>query len=232
MWSVVVAAGGGSRLGAGVPKAFVEVGGQTLMAWSVRATAGIAHGVVVVVPPGHEVAARAVVDELEDGLMDGLAMGIVAMVPGGDTRSASVRAGLAALEATGSDDDIVVVHDAARPAAGPELFASVVAGVAAGADGCIPGVPVTDSLKRVDGGRVVASVDRYNLVAVQTPQAFRLGVLRRAHAIGGDATDDAALVEAGGGTIVVVPGSPTNIKVTVAGDLPRVATELAGRSPA
>jgi 2-C-methyl-D-erythritol 4-phosphate cytidylyltransferase len=184
--------------------------------------------VVLVVPPGHEEAAQSLVN----GLVDGPANGVVSTVPGGDTRSASVRAGLAALERTGSDDDIVVVHDAARPAAEPELFASVVAGVAAGADGCVPGVPVTDSLKRVDEGRVVASVDRDHLVAVQTPQAFRLGVLRRAHATGGDATDDAALVEAGGGTIVVVSGSLTNTKVTVVDDLDRVATELAGRAPA
>ena len=108
-----------------------------------------------------------------------------------------MRAGLAAVPA---DAEIVVVHDAARPLAGADLFQRTVAAVRAGADAAIPGVPVTDTVKQVEDGRVVATVDRSRLVAVQTPQAFRAAVLRRAHAGDPEATDDAALVEALGGT--------------------------------
>ena len=140
-----------------------------------------------------------------------------AVVPGGATRSASVRAGLAAVPA---DADVVVVHDAARPLATPALFEAVVAAVeGSGADGAVPGVPVTDTLKRAQGGRVMETVAREGLVAVQTPQAFRASSLRAAHAAGDDATDDAALIEAKGGTVVVVPGEEANLKITYSTDL-------------
>ena len=124
---------------------------------------------------------------------------------GGATRSESVRAGLAAVP---PDAEVVVVHDAARPLATAALFDAVIDAVRAGADGAVPGLPVADTLKRVDDVRVIETVDRVGLVAVQTPQAFRAGVLRAAHAPAADATDDAALVEALGGTVVVVPGDP------------------------
>jgi 2-C-methyl-D-erythritol 4-phosphate cytidylyltransferase len=137
-------------------------------------------------------------------------------VAGGASRSASVRAGLAAVPA---DAEVVVVHDAARPAARPALFESVVAAVLAGADAAIPGVPLVDTVKRVAGGVVVETLDRTALVAVQTPQAFRAAVLREAE---GEATDDAALVEAAGGRVVVVPGDPANLKVTEPADLARL----------
>ena len=120
---------------------------------------------------------------------------VTAAVAGGATRSASVRAGLDALR---GDLEVVIVHDAARPLASRALFEAVIAAVRAGADAAVPGVAVADTLKRVDGSRVVETVDRDSLVAVQTPQAFRADVLRRAHAADGDATDDAALVEVGG----------------------------------
>ena len=107
-----------------------------------------------------------------------------------------------------SDAEIVVVHDAARPLATAELFDAVIGAVRDGADGAVPGLAVADTLKRVDDVRVTATVDRVGLVAVQTPQAFAAGILRAAHATGADATDDAALVEALGGTVVVVPGDP------------------------
>ena len=143
-------------------------------------------------------------------------------VEGGATRSESVRNGLAAVP---NDAEVIIVHDAARPLASAALFAAVVDAVREGADGAIPVVPVTDTIKRVDGGRVIATLDRDALVAVQTPQAFRAEVLRKAHAGGGEATDDASLVESVGGTVVVVPGDPANIKVTTAHDL-RLAEAL------
>jgi 2-C-methyl-D-erythritol 4-phosphate cytidylyltransferase len=135
---------------------------------------------------------------------------------GGPTRAASVRAGLEQLPV---DATTVLVHDAARPLATLDLFRRVIDAVADGADAAIPGVPVTDTVKRVAAGAVVETLDRDTLVAVQTPQAFRLDALRRAHAAGGDATDDAALVEAVGGRVVVVPGETANIKLTEGADL-------------
>ncbi|MGZ4793365.1 MAG: IspD/TarI family cytidylyltransferase, partial [Ilumatobacteraceae bacterium] len=154
-------------------------------------------GVVVVVPPADV--------EAEGG------------VPGGATRSESVRAGLAAVppEAT-----IVCVHDAARPFASAQLFEAVIRAVADGADGAVPGVPVTDTIKQIDADRVVVGTpQRETLVAVQTPQAFRAAVLRTAHASGRQATDDAALVESCGGRVVVVDGELTNRKITHLDDL-------------
>ena len=136
-----------------------------------------------------------------------------------------MRNGLAAVPA---DAEIVVVHDAARPLATAALFDAVIAAVRAGADAAIPGVPVSDTIKQVDGERVVETLDRSKLVAVQTPQAFRADALRKAHAAGGEATDDAGLVEANGGTVVVVPGEQANIKVTTPDDL-RIAEALRPR---
>ena len=138
-------------------------------------------------------------------------------VAGGATRSDSVRAGLAAVPSAAT---IVCVHDAARPLATPELFAAVIDAVRGGADAVVPAVAVTDTIKVVDGdGAVVDTPDRATLVAVQTPQAFRADALRRAHAGGGDGTDDAALVERLGGRVVTVPGEPWNRKITDPDDL-------------
>jgi 2-C-methyl-D-erythritol 4-phosphate cytidylyltransferase len=149
-------------------------------------------------------------------------------VPGGPTRSASVRAGLAVVPAEAT---IICVHDAARPLATPDLFVAVVEAVHAGADGAVPAVPVTDTIKTVDGtGLVVDTPERSTLVAVQTPQAFRAAVLRRAHAAGGDGTDDAALVERLGGRVVVVPGEPWNRKITAPDDLVWARRWLAERT--
>ncbi len=137
-------------------------------------------------------------------------------VAGGATRSESVRAGLAAVPAEAT---IICVHDAARPLATDDLYASVIAAIRAGADGAIPGLAVTDTIKVVDGSDVTATLDRTTLVTVQTPQAFRAAMLRAAHGQGGSATDDAALVEAMGGRVVVVAGEPTNRKITEIDDL-------------
>lgn len=211
MWAVVVAGGSGTRLGVGVPKGFVEVAGRRLVDWAVRSAARNADAVVVVVPA----------DRTEDTFD-----GATRVTAGGDTRSASVRCGLAAL-ADADDDDLVVVHDAARPLASDALWSAVVTAVVAGADGAVPGVAVADTLKQVnDDGSVVATVERAGLVAVQTPQAFRLGVLRGVHATEPEASDDAGLVEASGGRVVVVPGDAANRKVTTPDDLAVVGALL------
>lgn len=205
VWAVVVAAGSGSRFGGG--KQYEKLRGVRLIDWAVAAVTPATDGVVVVVPPdrAHE---REAVD---------------ATVAGGSTRSASVRAGLAAVPA---DAEIVVVHDAARPLASAALCQRVIDAIRAGADAAVPGVPVVDTLKRVSDTRVVETVDRTGLVAVQTPQAFRSAVLRAAHDGDPDATDDAALVERVGGSVVVVPGEPRNLKVTEPDDV-RVLEALA-----
>lgn len=206
--AVVVAAGRGDRFGAA--KQFLVLDGVRLVDRAVAACGAVCDEVVVVLPAGTE--------------WDGPP--VAAAVAGGATRSASVRAGLDALR---SDPDVVVVHDAARPLASPALFRAVIAAVRDGADAAVPGVAVADTLKRVAGARVVETVDRDALVAVQTPQGFRPAALRAAHAGAADATDDAALVEAAGGTVVVVPGEADNFKVTEPADLERAAALLARR---
>jgi 2-C-methyl-D-erythritol 4-phosphate cytidylyltransferase len=214
VWTVVVAGGTGSRFGK--PKQFENLAGRPVAEWSVAAARKATDGVVLVVPAREVERARS--------------LGADVVVAGGATRSASVREGLANVPASA---EIVVVHDAARPLASPELFAAVLAplleALDAGPgrstspmlDAVVCALPVADTLKRVDveNGTVTATVDRSALVTVQTPQAFRASVLRRAHAGGRDATDDAALVEAIGGTVRVVPGEPRNVKLTVASDL-------------
>ncbi|HEV2758037.1 MAG TPA: 2-C-methyl-D-erythritol 4-phosphate cytidylyltransferase [Acidimicrobiales bacterium] len=197
VWAIVVAAGSGNRFGG--QKQFEQLEGRRVVDWSLAACRSVAEGVVLVVPRDHD--APEEVDVVVDG---------------GATRSDSVRAGLAVVPA---DADIVVVHDAARPFALSGLFEAVVEAVRNGADGAVPGVAVTDTIKRVADGQVVATLDRAELVSVQTPQAFSAEVLRRAHASGAEATDDAALVEAVGGRVVVVPGDPANTKITLRADL-------------
>ena len=154
------------------------------------------------------------------------AYGASCVVAGGATRADSVRAGLAAVPA---DATVIVVHDAARPLAGPALFAAVIDVVqAGGVDGAVPVVPVSDTLKRISADRVVATVDRDGLVAVQTPQAFTAGALRAAHASGAEATDDAGLLEAAGLAVAAVDGDPANLKLTRAEDLALAEALLAG----
>jgi 2-C-methyl-D-erythritol 4-phosphate cytidylyltransferase len=195
IWTVVVGGGEGARFGA--PKQYEALGDGRVIDLAVAVARAASDGVVVVVPAAD--AAR------ERG------------VAGGPTRSASVRAGLAAVppEAT-----IVCVHDAARPLASEALFAATVAAVHAGADAAVPAVAVADTIKVIDAaGAVVATPDRSSLVAVQTPQAFRADVLRRAHASDAEGTDDAALVERAGGRVVTVAGEPWNRKITGPDDL-------------
>jgi len=211
VWAVVVAAGGGSRFGAA--KQYEPLGDRSVLDWSIGVARAVCDGVVVVIPAADLGRRPLPVRRPPD-----------VTVAGGATRSASVRCGLAAVPA---DAEVVVVHDAARPLAAPELWESAIAAVRAGADGAVCAVPVTDTIKRVRDGVVVDTVERHGLVAVQTPQAFRAGPLRAAHAGGADATDDAGLVEAAGGRIVVVPGSARNLKITHPHDL-AVAAALLG----
>jgi len=171
--------------------------------WSLDTSRSVARGVVAVVP--------------ESFLgRPGIGKGADRVISGGPTRASSVRRGLAAVP---ENADIIVVHDAARPLASHELFRSVVDAVVAGADGAIPGLALADTVKRVRCGRVVDTLDRSELVAVQTPQAFRAEVLRRAHADAPEATDDAGLLEALGLNVVVVPGEYHNLKLTSPDDL-------------
>ena len=194
-WTIVVAGGTGERFGR--PKQYESLGDERVVDRSARIARSATDGVVLVVPPG---------DVAREG---GRA--------GGATRSASVRSGLAAVP---HDVDIVCVHDAARPLATVDLYRRVIGAVAAGADAAVPGVPVADTIKVIDpDGRVVATPDRATLRAVQTPQAFRADALRRAHEDAGEATDDAALIEALGGSVVVVEGEPHNRKITTPDDL-------------
>jgi 2-C-methyl-D-erythritol 4-phosphate cytidylyltransferase len=197
-WAIVVAAGDGTRFGAA--KQFARLGDASVLDRAVGVARDSCDGVVVVLPEGRDWPAP-----------DGVRVAV-----GGATRSASVRAGLACIP---DAVDVVVVHDAARPLASRQLFARVIAAVAAGADAAVPGLAVTDTLKRVRDGNVVETVDRDDLVAVQTPQAFRRVALDAAHAGAGDGTDDAALVEAAGGVVVVVAGEPRNLKLTLVDDL-------------
>lgn len=197
-WAIVVAAGGGSRFGAA--KQFARLGDASVLDRAVGVARESCDGVVVVLPAGR----------------DWQAPPGVGVAIGGATRSASVRAGLACLPV---DVDVVVVHDAARPLASRGLFARVIGAVRAGADAAVPGLPVADTVKRVRDHHVVETVPRDDLVAVQTPQAFRRSVLQAAHAGDGLDTDDAALVEAMGGSVVVVEGEPHNLKLTLVDDL-------------
>ncbi len=197
-----MAGGSGRRFGA--PKQFLELAGRPVIAWSVDAARAVADGVVVVVPAEGG-------DPVSERKLDA-----DRVVTGGSTRAGSVRAGLAAVP---EDATIVVVHDAARPLATPALFEAVVSAVRDGAEGAVPVVPVGDTLKRVERGAVVGTVDRDGMVSVQTPQAFAADVLRRAHADGAEATDDAALLERIGATVRTVDGDSQNLKITHSADL-------------
>lgn len=195
VWTVVVAAGAGSRFGG--LKQYAVIGDERVLDLSVATASSVSSGVVVVVPP-------------DDVAREG-------GVAGGATRSESVRNGLAAVPAEAT---IICVHDAARPFASEHLYREVISQVAHGADGAIPGLPVTDTIKQVSPTNVVTGTpDRSSLVAVQTPQAFRASVLRAAHQFGAEGTDDAALVERTGGKVVVVVGEEMNRKLTTPQDL-------------
>lgn len=210
VWTIVLAAGSGRRFG-GTPKQYEVLGDDRVIDHSLSISRAAADHVVVVLPPGQESEGEQLV---ERGAAD-------VAVTGGAERADSVRAALAVVDDSAA---VIVVHDAARPLASAELHQAVVAAVRAGADAAIPAIPVTDTIKQVahssDGQSVVtATPDRSTLVAVQTPQAFRADLLRSAHASSAGATDDASLVEDIGGTVVVLDGESTNIKITGPHDL-------------
>ena len=222
VWAVVVAAGSGERLGADQPKAFVRFGDDPLIAASVAALDEhpAITGIVLVVPEGWEERATFMADDIGAGKAS-------IAVAGGATRSDSVAAGVAEVP---DDAGIILVHDAARPNVPADLIDRVLGGFADGADGVIPVLPIDDTVKRVDGaGRVVETLDRAELRAVQTPQAFLADVLRRAVAADDRATgtDCASLVERAGGTVATVSGDPRTMKITTRADLER-AEELRG----
>jgi 2-C-methyl-D-erythritol 4-phosphate cytidylyltransferase len=200
VWIVIVAAGSGSRFGG--PKQYELLGSTRVVDRSIATARGVAEHMAVVVSAAH----------VDDTGRQFASQPEIVVVAGGPSRSASVRNGLAAVP---DDAEVVVVHDAARPLASVALFQNVIAAVRDGADAAVPGVPIADSLRRIDGG----AVDRSGVVAVQTPQAFRPAALRRAHRDEADASDDATLVEMIGGKVVIVPGETTNFKITTAHDL-------------
>jgi len=215
VWTIVVAAGSGSRFGG--PKQHEDLVGRTVLQRSVQTARAVSDGVVVVVAPadgddggdGRDLVGR----DFEGRDFEGRdVVGADRVVAGGATRSRSVANGLAAVP---SPADVVLVHDAARPLASEVLFRRVIDAVRSGADAAVPAVSVVDTIRSIDG----EVVDRDRLRAVQTPQGFRAGLLRAVHADGGEATDDAGLVEAAGGRVVLVDGERTNLKITEPSDL-------------
>ena len=208
--ALLVAAGRGERLGTGGPKAFVMLGGRPMLQWSVDALSAVdeVERIVVALPPGVDAPPGTI------------------GVPGGAARSQSVRA---ALREAG-DADVVLVHDAARPMVTPQLIRDCLAALAThGCDAAIAATPVTDTIKESRGEEVVRTLDRSCLWAVQTPQVFTRQALERALDCADEdlaaATDDASLVESGGGTVRLVPAPRENMKVTTPLDL-RVAELL------
>ncbi|MCF7552543.1 2-C-methyl-D-erythritol 4-phosphate cytidylyltransferase [Pseudonocardia sp. WMMC193] len=228
--AVVPAAGSGTRLGAGAPKAFVPLAGVPIVVRAVDGllASGVVDEVLVAVP-------APLVDQAEE-LLAGRP---VRVLVGGAERTATVRRALESLEARAAHGgeraatpeghaDIVLVHDAARPLTPPALIASVVEAVRAGHPAVVPVLPLADTVKQVVGSHVESTVDRSRLRAVQTPQGFTVDTLRAAYAQSGVdavATDDAGLVERVGGTVHTVPGDPAAFKVTTAWDL-RIAELL------
>lgn len=217
-WAVVVAAGRGERLGEDRPKAFARLGELPLLAESLRRLDDCddVDAIVVVAPREWEEPAILLAEEIG-------ASKVAAVVPGGETRSASVRAGL---EEVPEDAAVVLVHDAARPLLPPNLVRQLLDAIGRGFDGAVPAVPVADTVKRVEGDVVVETPARAELVAVQTPQAFVASVLRAAAA--GEGSDCASLVEAAGGRVAVVPGDERLLKITTPADLERVRGWLDG----
>jgi 2-C-methyl-D-erythritol 4-phosphate cytidylyltransferase/2-C-methyl-D-erythritol 2,4-cyclodiphosphate synthase len=221
--AVLVAAGRGTRVGGDVPKQFRKLAGRPVYAHALGAF--LAHpmiGRIVLVAPAADVGR--ITDDIGETARP------VTVVAGGATRQASVAAALAALPAGLADDTLVLIHDAARPLVSADLItAGIAAGLAHGA--AVPGTSLTDTVKLVAGdGRITGTPERASLRAVQTPQVFRLDLIRRAHAAatGRDNPDDAALVEALGHPVTVFEGDPGNLKLTVEADFSVAEQRLTG----
>ena len=213
--AVVVAAGSGTRAGGGVPKQFREVGGKMLLQHTLDGLAECGlDGLVVVHPNGAA--------EVSGLNLSGFAE--CALVPGGSSRSASVRAGLKAAETMGCGR--VFIHDGARPLLVREVVERLNAALDE-SDGAVPALPVVDALKRVDGGQVGEDVERGSVVRVQTPQAFRFPAIASAYAsVDGDHSDSSAVVVAAGGRVVTVEGDERIFKVTTAEDFAKLERML------
>ena len=219
-WCVLVAAGAGTRLGGDLPKAFAPLAGRPLLAESLERLdlSDWIDAIVVVAPPEWEEPTILLAEEL-------VVSKVAAVVTGGATRADSVAAGLAEVP---DEALVVLVHDAARPLVTDAVIERVIGGLSDGSAGAVPTMPVSDTVKSVRAGRVVETVDRSALVAVQTPQAFVADRLRAAYANrAGEATDCAALVEVAGGLVSVVAGDSRLLKVTDADDLRRIEAWLA-----
>ncbi len=203
VWGVVLAGGGGTRFGG--LKQFAVLGGKTLLERVVDIAAERCDGVIVVLPAGHEWSGKGT------------------RVTGGATRAESVRSGLSALP---EDAEIVCITDAAHPLATPVLYERVIAAVRSGADAALPGLPLTDAIKKLEGessadilGEAGATTPAGGSVSAQMPMAFSVPVLLRAHAEIADAVEDSGMVAAAGGRVVVVPGEATNVHVTTPAEL-------------
>jgi len=219
VWAVLAAAGSGERFGADRPKAFVRLGDLPLLAPSLERldASDWVDAIVVAAPPGWEEPAILLAEELGCSKVS-------SCVTGGATRGESVRLALAEVP---QEAAVVLVHDAARPLVDDAVIERVLAALNEGWDGAVPGLAVADTVKRVEGDRVVETLDRDDLRAVQTPQAFVADVLREAFESDvTKASDCASLVEARGGRVKVVPGDPRLIKITDPADLERVAALL------
>jgi 2-C-methyl-D-erythritol 4-phosphate cytidylyltransferase len=219
-WAVLVAAGRGERLGEDRPKAFAPLGKRILLAESVERLedSDWIDAIVLVAPQGWEEPAILLVEELAAGK-------VAATLTGGPSRAESVRIGVA--EVT-DEAAAILVHDAARPLLPEEVIGRLLVALGEGWDGAVPALPVVDTVKRVEGERVVETLSRGELVTVQTPQAFVAPTLRAA--LEGEvsaASDCASLVEARGGRVKIVPGDPRLLKVTTPEDLALVQTWLA-----
>jgi 2-C-methyl-D-erythritol 4-phosphate cytidylyltransferase len=218
-WALIAAAGTGDRLGIDRPKAFANLGGRPLLASSIDRLDGCSwvDAIVIAAPPGWEEPAILLAEELA-------ASKVVACVTGGATRAESVRL---ALEEVPDDALVVLVHDAARPLVDDAVVERVLGPLGEGYDGAVPALPIADTIKRVDAGLVVETIERRSLVAAQTPQAFLAASLRRAYSGELDgATDCASLLERAGGRVAVVDGSPRLLKVTTPDDLALVESWL------
>ena len=218
--AILAAAGSGERLGADRPKAFVRLGDRPLLGEPLERldASDWIDEIVVAAPPGWEEPAILLAEELGCSKVS-------ACVTGGPTRSESVRLALAEVR---DDAAVIVVHDAARPLLDNAVVERVLTALNEGWDGAVPALSPPDTVKRVEGDRVVETLDRSKLRLVQTPQAFVATVLRDAYADDrGSASDCSTLVEARGGRVKIVPGDPRLLKITDAADLERVAELLA-----
>jgi 2-C-methyl-D-erythritol 4-phosphate cytidylyltransferase / 2-C-methyl-D-erythritol 2,4-cyclodiphosphate synthase len=209
--AVIVAAGRGERLGGDIPKQYKMLRGKPVIAWSIAALAEAGVGqIVVTIAPEHADLCRYATRNGPE----------VTIVDGGASRTASVRAGLAAI----ADADVILIHDAARPGLSPPVVRTLVDAIEQGAAGAAPALAISDSVRRIDAsGRVIGDVDREGLMRAQTPQAFRASVLRAAYAAApGNAnfSDDLAVVRVAGAECILIPGDPRLMKLTYPEDFP------------